>query len=77
MVYGRAKLTGSDLGDNGRSGAAGVDAANLRVDEVPYVTNGVCEVHPAYHPNGCAVSWGSVGVQVTLTWSHRPNGVEY
>jgi len=41
MVYGRAKLTGSDLGGKGRSGAARVEAASLRVDEVPYVTNGV------------------------------------
>jgi len=50
---------------------------NSRVDEVPYVTNGVCEIHPTYHPIGCAVNRSRVGVEVTLTWSHLPNGVEY
>ena len=59
IVYGRVKLIGSDLG-RGLSVAAGVHAENSRVDEVPYVTDGVCEVHSAYHPIDCIVSRGGV-----------------
>ena len=27
-----------------------VETVNIRIDEAPYITNGVCEVHPAHHP---------------------------
>lgn len=58
-MYGRVKLTGSDLRTRW-SAEAGVGAQNLRIDEIPYVTDGVCEVHPAHHPI-CIVSRGTTG----------------
>jgi len=61
MVYGRVRLTGSDL-EKRSVRAVGANATNLRVDKVPYVTNGVCEVHPTYHPIGCIISRSSVGL---------------
>jgi len=55
-----------------------VGAQNLRIDEVPYVTDGVREIHPAHHPI-YIISQGTVGNGKGMihTWSHQPTGVEY
>lgn len=53
-------------------------AQDLRIDEVPYVTDGVREVHPAHHPI-YIISQGTVRDEKGMihTWSRQPTGVEY